>query len=105
MKRCTPLAAILVVVLQLAWPPLPAGAEDPEPAAPEPIEANACGADLQACTTAVGDAWCCPVQASGAYLCCGAVAGVCHACDVEALPDEVQSPVEVPIPSELPRAE
>jgi hypothetical protein len=99
------LSGILVMALQLGWQPVPAAAEDPALAAPEPSESNACGADLQACTTAAGTAWCCPVQASGAHLCCGAVVGVCHACDIEALPDEVHSPVAVPIPGELPRAE
>jgi hypothetical protein len=105
--RRTRIAAILLTALLLGFQslPVPAGAEDSEPAPLEAGEANSCGADLQACSAGDSAAWCCPIQASGAYVCCGAMAGVCHACDVDELPDDRQVPVQVPTPADLPHAE
>jgi len=82
-----------------------AGAEDPDPAPPGPPAVRACGAGQQSCSAGDGATWCCPVQSTGAMVCCGAVADVCHACDLEQLPDEVQIPIKSPSSADLPRIE
>lgn len=105
LRRGTSIGASIGLAVALGAMPGPAGAEDLDPAPPEPRAELACGSDQQACSTGDGAAWCCPVQATGAMVCCGAVAGVCHACDLEQLPDEVRTPVQPPSPADLPRVE
>jgi len=103
--RCLGLALAVALALALGTASGRARAEEPEFAPPEASEVPHCGPDLQACSAGDGARWCCPLQSTGAEVCCGAVAGVCHACDLEQLPDRVPSPVQPLTPAELPRVE
>jgi hypothetical protein len=91
--------AFLLVAFLLGLAPGQAGAEDEEPAPPAPPassdpDADACRAEHQKCSAGDGATWCCPLQSTGAHVCCGAVANVCHACDVD------DHGVEIPVPKE-----
>jgi hypothetical protein len=91
-RRPGPLAA-LTVTLALALLPGSAAGEngaEPPPTASEP--AHPCLADQQQCSAGPDATWCCPRESNGAYVCCGAVAGVCNACDVDDPGDELPPP-------------